>query len=852
MITQVQFGNIFTSGSKQVLGGTNTGYDTEAIIGGLVDAKRLPAVQLEQKLEQNAAQQAAYAELRSILSRFQDASDFLRNPPGVQNDGDNIFQYRSAALTTNTAVAASNYLDVTVEPGASLSNYDISVNQIATQNTKTTNTFAATDLNAVVVGAGQPIAAGTQAFGAAGVNVTFDAGDTLAEVIAKVNAVSDQSGVEATALKVADGQYRIQFKTTDTGTAANYDLGYGYTEPSFFSTDAIFRFDAGDIDGDGDQADNPLATTPIGTAGDLTGNTSLSASGANVTLEPSGEFGLPEVDFAGVGSALVVGNTADINTGGPFTEKTFALSFTTGADVTGTQTIYEQGVTGRNFGVYIAPDPGNGGAATLFAVAHNSNEWVGADQTKVLNLGAVNANQHYNVEISFDASANPTAHDPLNTFTGYVNGVQVDQATNLQQQLAHTGDIAIGGRINGSTLPDGTSPAGDGNYFQGSVNEVVLTNTALSSAERTELNTYFTQRYQTPIPSVFDSLGFAIQEDAVDAELVIDGTTVVRSSNTIDDLIEDVTFELKQPTPPGTEVDVDVNPDLEIARNGILNFVDTYNELRIFMSRQTQIGDDGLPTDDAVLSSSSTLRNTMTTLTAELSRAVAGLGGISRLSDIGITFDDFPGDEETPFTRNILTVDQDTLDSALASDFDSVRQIFEFDYTSDDSDIQVFSRTNALNVSEFSLNIDITNGVYQATYDDNGTPTTIDLDIEMISGGGMLLIGQEGTVLEGLQLIYGDTVDTTANITVTQGIGDRIFNSLDSVLDEDSGAVSVEMDSLSDASVRLEEEIARIDEIVERFRQQMLEKFTALEQALSSVNTILQSLDAQANAQASA
>ena len=92
MITQVQFGNVFQSGGKTVLGGTNTGYDTESLINGLADAKRLPAVQLEQELELNAARQAAFAEFRSILNRYRDAADFLRNPPGVQNDGDNIFQ----------------------------------------------------------------------------------------------------------------------------------------------------------------------------------------------------------------------------------------------------------------------------------------------------------------------------------------------------------------------------------------------------------------------------------------------------------------------------------------------------------------------------------------------------------------------------------------------------------------------------------------------------------------------------------------------------------------------------------------------------------------------------------------
>jgi len=573
MITQVQFGNIFNSGGRQVLGGTNTGFDTEALVTGLADAKRLPAVQLEKKLEQNAAKQSALREFQSILSRFKDAANFLRNPPGVQNAGDNIFEYRTAKLTSNSGVAASNYLDVTVEPGATKSNYDIEVNQIATQNVQTTNTFAAANLNSIIVNPGHIMESGVASFGAAGTNVTFNDGDTLADVIGKINAVKGESGVEASAIKVADGQYRIQLKTLDTGAAANY----------------------------------------------------------------------------------------------------------------------------------------------------------------------------------------------------------------------------------------------------------------------------------TMTPGIFDNTGFAISLSALDAQMTIDGTTVSRSTNSIDDLVDGVTFTLKQATPPATTIDTDITADTEIARNGILNFVDTYNELRIFMSKQTEIGSNGLPTEEAVLASNSTLRNSLTTIMGELSRAVSGLSGNpSRLSDLGISFSDFPGDEETPYTRNILRLDQEKLDSALVSNFDAVRKVFEFDFTSDEAEVQVFNRTNSLNVSEFSLNIDVTNGVYEATYDSGGgVMKTVALDMKPVSGGGMLLTGKSGTALEGLQLIYSGTTDTVANINISQGVGDRIFNSLETMLKDGNGAVSIEISSLSDSSVRIEEEIARIDQMVERFREQMLAKFASLEQAISSINTILQSLDAQ-------
>ena len=85
-------------------------------------------------------------------------------------------------------------------------------------------------------------------------------------------------------------------------------------------------------------------------------------------------------------------------------------------------------------------------------------------------------------------------------------------------------------------------------------------------------------------------------------------------------------------------------------------------------------------------------------------------------------------------------------------------------------------------------------------------------------------------------------------LDVTQGIADRFYNFLDAALDDEDGIVATELVSLSDRNERLEEDIARIDVIVENYRVTLLEQFSALEAAVSAVNSILQLLDAQANA----
>ncbi len=849
MITSIQLGNVFNSGDRTIVSGGNTGFDIEALVTGLTDIRRLPAVQLETQLEENALRQSAFSELRTILANYRDASDLLRNPPGVNNSDENIFEYRNSSLSTNDGTDASTYLSVTAAPGAALSNYDITVDSVAGFNTKTTETFALADVDTDAVGAGLPFNAGILTLGPNDVEIEIEADDTLSQIITKINAVEDESGVRATALQVSDGNYRLQFKTTQTGADQNYAL----VDTALNIPGIVARFDATDFDGDGDTTDNPADganLNGLNFVDSVGGNTAGETGAANPTLAGAAINGNDAIDFSTATASLFVPDTTAAINAGVFQEKTFAFAIQTGADVSGTQTIYEQGGNTNSFGVFIAPDPANSNAPTLFATTHVA-AW-GAEQYRTVNLGTVSPNTDYNIVVEFDASANPGANDPANELRGYVNGTLIDTETNIAQLPSHTGAIGLGGSTGGVGLPNETTSSAQSNFYQGLLGEVILTNNILTPSEFGNLNSYLASKWQGSASAgnnAIFNVGLAFEEDATDAQLTIDGTTITRSSNTIDDLLEDVTFNLNQVTPTNTEVTVDIEPDTEIVSAAVSNFVDSYNALRVFVSRQNEVDDNGQFVEGAVLSNDSTLRSLVNSVANELSRVVTGLATEpNKLADLGITLDDFQGDEETPFTRNILVIDPGELNNALAADFDAVRDVFEFDFTSDSSDVQIFSRSNALDVTDFELNVDLTNGIYEARTTTGALIAA--LDAEPITGGGLLLKGQNGTDLEGLELIFGGTADTTANISISQGIGDRIFNILDSALDQDGGIIQTELDSIADSNDRLNEDILRIDEIVERFRQQQLARFAQLESLISSANTILQSLDAAAAAAA--
>lgn len=593
MVTSIQLGNFFTVNGRTVLGGVSgSGLDTQALLEGLVEAKRLPAVKLESQIETNATISGALSEFRTLVAALKDAANFLRNPPGFNTASQNTFRYATSTVSSNTAVSGSTYLSVTAAPGALTQTYEITdITSVAAAKQQSTANISIADENAEAVSAtpaGGQFQAGT--FTLNGQNITLEDGDTLNEVVAKFNAVSGTTGISASFIKVADGTFRVLFSSTASGLENDFDLN------------------------------------DIGT----------------VSSDPSG---------------------------------------------------------------------------------------------------------------------------------------------------------------------------------------------------------------------VMASVGITTTRNAADAEFKFNGIDITRSSNSINDIVNNVTFNILQATPTepdSTAITVAITPDTTIAKGGIINFANAYNDLKLFAARQTEVLESGGFAEGAILANNFAFRNLVNSVNTELASAVSGLGlgQPDRLADIGITFIDIPESADSPEVRNILSVDENALVESLSTNYNGVRRVFEFDFIADSTDLTLFSRTNALGVSSFQLNIDPNTSTFEATYDIGDGPVTIDLDFAEIGDPvtGYSLSGQAGTVLEGLVLLYTSTSAATINVTTTQGLGDKLYNLTDEPAETTSGSITLELQALADKDTQLAEEIQRIDEQVDIFREQLLLKFQALEAALTRINTLLQSLDAQAQA----
>jgi flagellar hook-associated protein 2 len=456
MVTQITLGNFYqTADGKNVLGGAGgSGLDTETLLNALTEAKKFPAVQDQNQITKNGEVTDSLNEFNTLLANFQLASDALRNPPGVGNAASNAFLFTTGSVTSNTAVAGTSYMNIITSPGATIQNYTINeVTSVATTATQSTTVFSLADINADSVVSstpgGQQFAAGTLTVN--GQDILFEEGDTLGKIAAKFNAVSANTGIAATVIKISDGSYQLSLSATATGSASDFDL-----------------------------------------------------------------------------SAIA--------------------------------------------------DPDN-----------------------------------------------------------------------------------------------------------------VLTN-----------------------------IGFNAAVGADDAVFQINGVSVTRSSNSIDDVIDGVTFNLVQATPPGTTLDVKIKPDTTTVQNSIVNFAKAYNALKEFEARQTQLKSDGTYAATAVLANNSTFRNAISQISADVSASVGGLSGVSSLADIGITFVNQPASGDVPAISNIINIDDGKLTQVLATDYNNVRKMFGFTLSSNNPNLGVFKVTNGLSVTNFTLNIDPDTNTFEATYNLGG------------------------------------------------------------------------------------------------------------------------------------
>ncbi len=150
-----------------------------------------------------------------------------------------------------------------------------------------------------------------------------------------------------------------------------------------------------------------------------------------------------------------------------------------------------------------------------------------------------------------------------------------------------------------------------------------------------------------------DGDGELIASDTeLDASLLVDGVTVTRGSNSIDDVVEGLTLTLNGEG----RAQAGISRDREVAKDAVNGFLEAYNALRSQISSLSQ----------GSLSGNSILRNVESQIRGVFNQGISGLGEFSYMAELGITTGE-TGD---------LELDAGMLDSALDGDLDSLVAFF--------------------------------------------------------------------------------------------------------------------------------------------------------------------------------
>ncbi len=270
------------------------------------------------------------------------------------------------------------------------------------------------------------------------------------------------------------------------------------------SSDLIFHYDAQDINADGSIVTwEPSDGTNIVNWQEAVNSFTWSQSSAS--LQPEYKLNtinahLPWIVFNGTNELLETRDEIEINLDETFPEKSFALVIETGTDITTLQTIYEQWSHHKWYGFQIS-------GWKLYGWVWNI-EWPSWDQYKVIDYGAITANESYYITLTHNNTQ----------VVWYLDGVSAGNITSTNMQEIHgicrfdtffwcslysTGStIGIWATQNDTVDLENEiaiATTYQWNHYSGSIWEIISWDKSLNTAEVASVDAYFKDRWEIDI-----------------------------------------------------------------------------------------------------------------------------------------------------------------------------------------------------------------------------------------------------------------------------------------------------------------------------------------------------------------
>jgi len=282
-------------------------------------------------------------------------------------------------------------------------------------------------------------------------------------------------------------------------------------------------------------------------------------------------------------------------------------------------------------------------------------------------------------------------------------------------------------------------------------------------------------------------------QQAKDAELKVNGLSVFRETNEIDDVIQGFSFSLNK-AEPGSNFTFTVSEDTSIAEQAIRDFVEAYN--LFYETAQNLTGystDEDNQTVKGDLSTDGTAKAMLNQIRSTIGALVPGVDeGFTALTNVGIRTE----------LDGTLSIDEDDFSRAMDENFDLVETLFA---------ANTGSSSDEVSVSVGSYSTSTVPGSYDVVITTDPEKASVNADA-MVDGGNIGFDSATDTVAIAdaslLDLSFKVTVDGVESDTITltgsYTTTDEIRADLQSLINGDSNisaanvAVDVAYDEATD------------------------------------------------------
>jgi flagellar hook-associated protein 2 len=452
----------------------------------------------------------------------------------------------------------------------------------------------------------------------------------------------------------------------------------------------------------------------------------------------------------------------------------------------------------------------------LITVSANSNAIAATHSIEVNQLAQQEVEVHDGGWADLNQTSLTTAGTDFSyTYDGETRTLTLPAGSTLADLIEAINDDEDNPGVSASSIDDGTAT---------DPYHLVLTANEAASASSIAINDGATTIGLTG--SDFDSATWTETKSAQQSQIRVDGYPpadwIYRDSNTIEDVIDGVTLNIKDVT--ASDVQITVTEDQTETKAAIDEFISAYNDLIVELEAKTRY--DTVSETRGLLSGDSTVRSLKSDIMSISAGEVPGVASNAAYKTLGSVGIDLTSGGK-------LKVDSSDLTDALEADAQAVADLFTLDTGTDNNYITFFKQESETVGGEYEVTINyLANGNIDPAANNTigGFPATIE--------SGHILVGKEGTAVEGLRVYFdgpgGGAGTETAMIRVGKGVASQFESFYDIASDSVDGLIKQAKDVYEDSIENLDKQIENFERRLVIKRDILTRQFLAMEQAVSN------------------